>query len=102
MLIVVRTCFSGWFRRRLDCRNIVGQFFIVLKGEVYMVDAVVYREPVAQADLLYRRGQHIMYKGEDAQVLEVKPVFTIRISGRSHVICGNIFNDVKPSAGDND
>jgi len=29
--------------------------------------------------------------------LEVKPVFTIRISGKSHVICGNIFQDVKPS-----
>ncbi len=65
-----------------------------------MADTVELVEPVAQADLLYRRGQHIMYKGEDAQVLEVRPVFTIRISGRSHVICGNIFNDVKPSAGD--
>jgi hypothetical protein len=59
-------------------------------------------DAAAQADQLYRRGQHIIYKGEDAQVLEVKPVFTIRISGRSHVICGNIFQDVKPSAGAND
>jgi hypothetical protein len=67
-----------------------------------MADTVELLEPVAQADLLYRRGQHIMYKGEDAQVLEVKPVFTIRISGRSHVICGNIFNDVKPSKDNND
>jgi hypothetical protein len=49
------------------------------------------------ADKGYRRGQHIIYKGEDAQVLEVKPVFTIRISGTSHVICGNIFQDVEPS-----
>jgi hypothetical protein len=67
-----------------------------------MADTVGLLEPVAQADLLYRRGQHIIYKGEDAQVLEVKPVFTIRISGRSHVICGNIFNDVKPSKDNND
>ena len=67
-----------------------------------MADTVELLEPVAQADLLYRRGQHIMYKGEDAQVLEVKPVFTIRISGRSHVICGNILNDVEPSAGVNE
>lgn len=50
-----------------------------------------------KADQLYRRGQHVFYKGEDARVLEVKPVFTIRISGKSHVICGNIFQDVKPS-----
>jgi hypothetical protein len=46
---------------------------------------------------LYHRGQHIVYKGEDAQVLEIKPVFTISIKGKSHVICGNIFNDVRPS-----
>lgn len=45
----------------------------------------------------YRRGQHIFYKGEDAWVLKVNPVFTIRVSGTSHVICGNIFNDVEPS-----
>lgn len=45
----------------------------------------------------YHRGQLILYKGEDAQVLEVKPVFTIRIKGKSHVVCGNIFNDVRPS-----
>ena len=50
-----------------------------------------------KADQLYRPGQHIIYKGEDARILEVKPVFTIRISGKSHVICGNIFQDVKPS-----
>jgi len=57
-------------------------------------------EPIAsnlKADQRYRPGQHVFYKGEDARVLEVKPVFTIRISGKSHVICGNIFQDVKPS-----
>ena len=62
-----------------------------MNEHVGLIDAA---EKAAQ---LYRRGQHIIYKGEDAQVLEVKPVFTIRISGKSHVICGNIFNDIKPS-----
>lgn len=50
-----------------------------------------------KADTLYRRGEHIFYKGADARILEVHPVFTIRISGTSHVICGNIFQDIKPS-----
>jgi len=54
---------------------------------------------VCKTDHLYRRGQHIIYKGEHARVLEVAPVFTIRISGASHVICGNIWKDVKPVAG---
>lgn len=66
-----------------------------------MTDNVELIKSAAKADQLYRRGQHIMYKGEDAQVLEVKPVFTIRISGKSHVICGNIFKDVKPSVNEN-
>jgi hypothetical protein len=52
---------------------------------------------VTKVNQLYHIGQHIVYKGEDAQVLETKPVFTIRIKGKSHVICGNIFNDVRPS-----
>lgn len=50
----------------------------------------------AKTNELFHRGQLIVYKGEDAQVLEVKPVFTIRIKGKSHVICGNIVNDVRP------
>jgi hypothetical protein len=66
-----------------------------------MKDIVEHVESAAQADQLYRRGQHIMYKGEDAQIIEVTPVFTIRISGRSHVICGNVFKDVQPAAGEN-
>lgn len=45
----------------------------------------------------YRKGQHIFYKGENAQVLEVKPVFTIKIEGRCHVVCGNILDDVRPA-----
>lgn len=54
------------------------------------------KESSQETSELYHRGQYILYKGEDAQVLEVKPVFTIRIKGKSHVICGNIANDVRP------
>lgn len=60
-----------------------------------------FNDAAGKADKRYRRGQHIVYKGEDAQVLEVNPVFTIRISGKSHVICGNIFKDVEPSENGN-
>jgi len=62
-----------------------------------MDDNYEVRECASKANELYHRGQLIVYKGEDAQVLEVKPVFTIRIKGKSHVVCGNIFNDVRPS-----
>ncbi len=62
-----------------------------------MIDKYDTRAYQGETNPPYHRGQYIVYKGEDAQVLEVKPVFTIRIKGKSHVICGNIFNDVRPS-----
>jgi len=62
-----------------------------------MIDKHEVKDPAIKEHLIYHRGQHVVYKGEDAQVLEIKPVFTIRIKGKSHVICGNIFNDMRPS-----
>jgi hypothetical protein len=62
-----------------------------------MIDKYDTKASLGETNPLYHRGQYIVYKGEEAQVLEVKPVFTISIKGKSHVICGNIFNDVRPS-----
>ena len=45
----------------------------------------------------YHKGQKILYKGEDAHVIEVEPVFAIRIDDKYHVICGNILDEVRPS-----
>jgi selenophosphate synthetase-related protein len=45
----------------------------------------------------YHKGQKILYKGEDAHVIEVEPVLTISLDGKYHVICGNISDEVRPS-----
>ena len=45
----------------------------------------------------YHKGQRIVYKGEDAHVIEVKPVFIISMDGKYHVICGNILDEIRPS-----
>ena len=45
---------------------------------------------------LYHKGQQIIYKGEEAEVLGVNPVFVIKVSGKNQVVCGNILNDVSP------
>ena len=43
----------------------------------------------------YRKGQSIFYKGDKAIILDVKPVFIIKIKGKSKVICGDaLLNDV--------
>ena len=53
------------------------------------------KECSLKADSAYRKGQSIYYKGDEAKILDVKPVLTIKIKGKSHLICGNVLlNDV--------
>ena len=56
-------------------------------------------ESTSQRKKMYQKGQKIIYRGQEANILEVKPVFTIRIKGKGHVVCGNIVNDVSPCKG---
>jgi len=48
---------------------------------------------------LYHKGQQIIYKGEEAEVLAVTPVFVIKVTGKNQVVCGNMLNDVSPLQG---
>jgi len=54
------------------------------------------KEETLKKDRVFRKGEKVIYKGQEASVLEVKPVLTIRIKGEVHVVCGNIRKDVKP------
>lgn len=43
----------------------------------------------------YCKGQYIFYQGDEAKILDVKPVFTIKLEGKNKIICGNaILQDV--------
>jgi hypothetical protein len=53
------------------------------------------KEVTFKNDRVFRKGEQVLYKGQEASVVEVKPVLTIRIKGEVHVVCGNILNDVK-------
>jgi hypothetical protein len=48
------------------------------------------KEYYIKTDGTYHKGQNIFYKGDEARILDLKPVFTIKIKGKSQVICGNI------------
>lgn len=51
----------------------------------------------AKKDCIYHKGQSIIYHGEEARVLSVRPVFIIKIKEKHQVICGNyLLNDVSP------
>ena len=54
-----------------------------------------FNEETLKHDIIFRKGEKVIYKGQEASVVEVKPVLTIRIKGEVHVVCGNIMNDVK-------
>jgi hypothetical protein len=45
-------------------------------------------------DELFHKGQRVFYRGRAAKVINVNPVFTIRIEGKHEIICGNIANEV--------
>ena len=48
-------------------------------------------------DCIVHKGQIVLYKGREASVLDVRPVFTLRIKGRCEIICGNtLLNEVSP------
>jgi hypothetical protein len=42
----------------------------------------------------FHKGQRIIYKKEEAEVLGVNPVFVIKVTGKNQVVCGNILDDV--------
>ena len=44
----------------------------------------------------FHKGQKLIYKGAEAIVLDVNPVFVIKIIGNHQVVCGNILDDVRP------
>jgi hypothetical protein len=54
------------------------------------------KEEITKNDRIFRKGEKVIYKGQEASVVEVKPVLTIRIKGEVHVVCGHIQEDVKP------
>ena len=45
-------------------------------------------------DVSFYRGQRVIYQGREAKVINVNPVFTIRIEGKDEIICGNIANEL--------
>lgn len=52
-----------------------------------------------QMDRIYHKGQKVIYRGQEANIVALKPVLTIRIKGKGHVVCGNILRDVTPCKG---
>ena len=48
-------------------------------------------------DCIFHKGQMVLYKGREASVVNVRPVFIIRIKCKCEIICGDtLLNEVSP------
>ena len=70
-------------------------FCILLRGS-NMEKEVMVKERVINEEILFHKGQKVIYQGREAKVININPVFTIRIEGKHEIICGNIVNEVSP------
>ncbi len=50
-----------------------------------------------KTDGTFQKGQYIFYKGDEAKILGVKPVVTIKIENKNQIICGDVvIKDICP------
>ena len=48
-------------------------------------------------DCIFRKGQMVLYMGKEAKVLNVRPVFIIRLKDTCEIICGDtLLNETSP------
>ena len=48
-------------------------------------------------DCIFHKGQIVLCKGREASVLDVRPVFILRIKGKCEILCGDtLLNEVSP------
>jgi hypothetical protein len=57
------------------------------------------KDSTVQMNRIYHKGQKVIYRGQEANIVEIKPVLIIRIKGKGHVVCGNLLRDVIPCKG---
>ena len=42
-----------------------------------------------------QKGQTVIYQGEEASILDVKPVLTIKVKNKGYIVCGDtLLNEV--------
>jgi len=47
-------------------------------------------------DAIFHKGQGVIYKGREAKVINVNPVFIIKIKNCNRIVCGDILlNDLR-------
>ena len=48
-----------------------------------------------QQRAIVQKGQTVIYQGEEASILDVKPVLTIKVKNKGYIVCGDtLLNEV--------
>jgi hypothetical protein len=48
------------------------------------------REYSIKTDENFQKGQNILFQGDEAKILDVKPVLTIKLTEKNQIICGDV------------
>jgi hypothetical protein len=48
------------------------------------------KEYYMKTDETFQKGQNILFQGDEAQILDVKPVLTIKLTEKNQIICGDV------------
>jgi hypothetical protein len=77
--------------------RVLYEIFISAIRRSIMLDDHFQETLSSKKDQIFYKGQSIIYHGETARILSVRPVLIIKIKDKPQVICGNhLLNDVSP------
>ena len=60
-----------------------------------MFQKKLHEEKSLKKEQKFQKGQTVIYQGEEARILDVEPVFTIKIKSKNYIVCGDtLLNEV--------
>ena len=60
-----------------------------------MFQRKLHKEKAIKKEQKFQKGQTVFYQGEEASILDVEPVLTIKVKSKNYVVCGDtLLNEV--------
>ncbi len=58
-----------------------------------MFERKLHEEKSIKKEQKLQKGQTVFYQGEEASILDVEPVLTIKVKSKNYVVCGDTLLD---------
>ena len=60
-----------------------------------MFQRKLHEEKSIKKEQKFKKGQTVIYQGEEARILDVEPVLTIKVKSKNYIVCGDtLLNEV--------